>query len=269
MAVTLCLWWCHRDHLLLIGHASGKTHHLWKSPSPSPARPRQRPGDIDDVVARGGGIFPVPGDTQPDLEVDPPHLLQFEAAVRQILRPFRHETDAKLTAVALLSTTSVLAQSQPTAMGDAEEKHAEDTKKTGSLSLATSRLASEKASDELVKAFSKWEVAEQETIADILKSVETGAKAEGALKPPSDEEVAKVLDAEAKASLDKLKAASGAEFDKAYLAAQLDGHSKLLTIQEDYLKVGRDREHLNVTKLARGQIKEHIDHLEMLKSELG
>jgi len=68
--------------------------------------------------------------------------------------------------------------------------------------------------------------------------METGGKAEGALKPPSDEDVARMLDAEAKAALDKLKAASGAEFDKAYVTAQLDGHWKLLTIQEDYLKIG-------------------------------
>ncbi len=38
---------------------------------PSPARPHQRSSDIDDVVARGGRILPVPGDTEPDLEVDP------------------------------------------------------------------------------------------------------------------------------------------------------------------------------------------------------
>jgi predicted outer membrane protein len=121
----------------------------------------------------------------------------------------------------------------------------------------------------MVKEFAKWEVAEQETIADILKSMETDAKAEGALKPPTEVEVEATLDAESKSSLDKLKSASGPDFDKAYVAAQLDGHKKLLTIQEDYLKVGQNREHLSVTKLARGQIKEHIDHLDMLKLKVG
>ncbi|CUX67940.1 conserved hypothetical protein [Agrobacterium tumefaciens str. Kerr 14] len=61
-----------------------------------------------------------------------------------------------------------------------------------------------------------------------------------------------MLDAEGKTSVEKLKAASAAEFDKAYVSAQLDGHKKLLTIQEDYLKGGQNREHLSVTKLARG-----------------
>jgi putative membrane protein len=166
----------------------------------------------------------------------------------------------------LLASTSAFAQTS-TAMGEAEKKHAEATKKVGSLSLAASRIAVEKASDPMVKAFAKWEVAEQETIADILKSMEMGGKAEGALKPPSDQEVQAMLDAEGKASLDKLKAASGPAFDKDYVTAQLDGHRKLLAIQEDYLKVGQDREHLSVTKLARGQIKEHTDHLDMLKSK--
>jgi putative membrane protein len=30
-----------------------------------------------------------------------------------------------------------------------------------------------------------------------------------------------------------------------------------------------NREHLRVAKLARGQIKEHIDHLDALKSKVG
>ncbi|WP_245506042.1 DUF4142 domain-containing protein [Rhizobium leguminosarum] len=86
----------------------------------------------------------------------------------------------------------------------------------------------------------------------LLKSMETDGKAEGALKPPTEPEVEAMLDAEGKSSLDKLKSSSGKDFDKAYVTAQLDGHKKLLTIQQDYLKVGQSREHLGVTKLARG-----------------
>jgi predicted outer membrane protein len=155
------------------------------------------------------------------------------------------------------------------AMGDAEKQHADHTKAIGTLSLAASRLAATKATDPMVKQFSGWEVAEQETIADILKTMESGGKAQGALKPPSEADVEATLDAEGKSSLDKLKSLKGAEFDKTYVSAQLDGHRKLLTIQEDYLKVGQDRENLSVAKLARGMIKEHIDHLDMLKSKVG
>jgi hypothetical protein len=46
---------------------------------------------------RRGRPSDLPGSRQhqADLEIDAPHLLQLEAAVRQILRPFRHEADAQ------------------------------------------------------------------------------------------------------------------------------------------------------------------------------
>ncbi|WP_431674762.1 hypothetical protein [Rhizobium leguminosarum] len=107
----------------------------------------------------------------------------------------------------------------------------------------------------------------QETIADILKSMEMGGKAEGTLKPPSNEDVEKMLDAEGVSRRVEERFRPGVR--RRYLTAQLDGHNKLLTIQEDYLKVSQDRVHLSVTKLARGQIKEHIDHLDTLKPKAG
>lgn len=150
-------------------------------------------------------------------------------------------------------------------MGEVEKKHAEMTMKVGSLSLATSRLAVEMAAADMVKMFAMLEVAEQETVADVLKSMETD-KAEGALKVPTQDEVEAMLDATDKETLKKLQSTKGADFDKLYVAAQLDGHKKLLVVQEDYLKVGQNREHLSVAKLARGMIKEHIGHLEALRA---
>ncbi|WP_276122093.1 DUF4142 domain-containing protein [Pararhizobium qamdonense] len=164
---------------------------------------------------------------------------------------------------ALLSAPQLLAATSAT--GEAEKKHADMTKIVGSLSLATSRLAVEMAAADMVKMFAKFEVAEQETIADILTSMEM-EKAEGALKVPTDAEVEAMLDPAGKKALATLKGLSGAGFDKAYVAVQLDGHKKLLVIQEDYLKAGQNREHLSVAKLARGMINEHLDHLSMLKA---
>ena len=156
------------------------------------------------------------------------------------------------------------------AMGDAEMKHAKETATVGSLSLASSRMAVEKASDPMVKKFAGFEVAEQETIADILMSMKAAPDAaQGALMKPTDADVEAMIDPAGKEALAKLKGMSGADFDKAYVTAQLDGHKKLLMIQEDYLKVGKVREHLDVAKLARGMVKEHIVHLEDLQSKAG
>lgn len=158
------------------------------------------------------------------------------------------------------------------AMGEAEMAHAEQTGMVGSLSLLQSRLAATMASDEKVKMFAMWEVAEQETIGDILKSMKMGMdEAQGALMPPTDEEAMAMamVDAAGEAKLEEMKALSGADFDKAYVTANLEGHQKLLAIQEEYLTVGTNREHLSVAKLARGMIQEHIAHLEELQSILG
>jgi predicted outer membrane protein len=157
-----------------------------------------------------------------------------------------------------------------TGMGEAETTHAEQTGMIGSLSLLQSRLAVGKASNEKVKQFAEWEVAEQETIGDILKSMKMGMDdAQGALLPPTDDEARAMAGADAESMLTEMEALSGAEFDKAYVAANLEGHQKLLAVQEDYLTAGTKREHLLVAKLARGQITEHIAHLEELQAALG
>jgi len=114
--------------------------------------------------------------------------------------------------------------------------------------------------------FAQFEVAEQETVGDILKSMmEDGPNdAQGALMPPTDEEAMAMAGPDAQAKLDELSAMTGADFDMAYVMANLEGHQQLLAIQEEYLTVGTNREHLSVAKLARGMITEHIAHLEEL-----
>lgn len=173
------------------------------------------------------------------------------------------KTTVAMAALPAMLAPAANAQERP---ADPEKKHAEETRNLGLLSLAASRIAKKKATDQVLKVFAGWEVSEQETIADILKSMESDGEVEGSIKPPSDAEAEAVLDAEGKRVLEKLKAADGTAFDEEYLAAQLNGHQKLLAIQEEYLQVGQNREHLSVTKLARGQIKEHIDHLELMNS---
>ena len=51
---------------------------------------------------------------------------------------------------------------------------------------------------------------------------------------------------------------AGPDFDKAYIKAQVEGHRKLLEIQEAYLAKPDNADEANVAKLARGMIKEHL-----------
>lgn len=187
-----------------------------------------------------------------------------------------------LAALGAAFATPVLAQTaqqpraqtgQPMAgaMGQAEMQHTERTMKLGAAALATSRIALEKAENARVKMFAQFEVAEQETIADILKGMkEQEPTTTGSITKPSDQEVRAQLDDKGRRMVEMLQNASrGAAFDREYVQGQITGHRELLDAQEDYLRAGRNREHVAVTKLARGQIKEHIALLEMMQAELG
>ena len=101
-------------------------------------------------------------------------------------------------------------------------------------------------------------IAEQETIADILKAIQTNAP-RGSIQAPTDAELMQNLDDAGKASVEKLRGLrAGSEFDHDYIQYEVEGHRKLLDIQEAYLKVHDNLDETNVAKLARGMIKEHL-----------
>lgn len=133
-----------------------------------------------------------------------------------------------------------------------EEEHGKQTLAVGTVGLKTSELVESMAKDDWVKRFAKYEIAEQTTIAEILKSM--------GVSPEKSEEANEMVE--------KLKKSKN--FDADYLTAQLDGHQKLLKIQEDYISSGGEKKRagLDVAKLARAQIKEHIDLLQTIQKTL-
>lgn len=194
---------------------------------------------------------------------------------------------ARRTLVAALATaaaTPVFAQSTMTrtqnqttrtengeSLGPAETKLIQQTLPIGSLSLAISRVAEPKVRGDRLREFTRFEIAEQETVADVLKALQNPtAPVRGTVTPPSDSDVEANLDAQGRATLEKMRSArAGAEFDRDYVDAQNEGHQQLLRIQEDYLKTGRNLGVVNFSKLASGMIKEHLQLLSDLKSETG
>jgi putative membrane protein len=152
-------------------------------------------------------------------------------------------------------------------MGDAEQKHVMDTMAVGSMSLLASRVAVKKVRDDDIKEFAEFEVAEQETIADVLMSMMDPSKATGKSNPPSESEARRNVPQDEHATLQQMEQMEGKEFETAYVRAQTEGHQKLLRIQEDYLASGKDPAHINVAKLARAQIKEHLQLLADLRED--
>jgi putative membrane protein len=180
---------------------------------------------------------------------------------------------AGLTAAAIAGpalTRKASARDAGAAPSKGEEEWISKTMPIGALSLAVSRVALDKARFPKLKEFAQFEVAEQETVADVLKALQNPGDVTGTVKAPTDAELHSSLDQAAKQTLEKMQSAKeGATFDHDYLDAQVEGHEQLLRIQDDYLKSGRDLDGINVAKLARGQIKEHLRLLADIKNEMG
>jgi len=165
--------------------------------------------------------------------------------------------------------------SAPAAMGqqqsEADRRYVQQTLAVGTVALQASNFALTKAQNPRVKMFAGFEVAEQNTLSDVLHSfaepATTASTTQGAKQAAA---TAPELPQKDAAAMERMsRAQPGAAFDKDYVAMQLEGHRELLGIQERYLQSNPgNREAMNVAKLARGQIKEHLALLEDMQKEL-
>jgi len=165
--------------------------------------------------------------------------------------------------------------SAPAAQGQqqsqADRQYIQQVLALGTVSLQQSNFAQSKAQNPRVKQFAEFEIGEQNTLADILHSfADPAATASTTAGARASASTAPELPQEDSAAMERLsKAQAGAGFDRDYVALQLEGHRKLLKLQEDQLQRSGSREMTSIAKLARGQIKEHIAMLESIQKELG
>ena len=161
----------------------------------------------------------------------------------------RRELGASLLLAGIASGAAgvALAQDMPR-LGEAERREVMETAHVGTFSLMISKVAQAQAQTPAVRQFSDFEVAEQTTIGQILQDVS------GMAAPP--------LTPDQQAMMAQLQAASGMAFEQQYVMAQVEGHQKLLVIQERYLGSGSMPGMRHVAMLARGQIKEHLKLLD-------
>ena len=129
------------------------------------------------------------------------------------------------------------------------------------LSLATSQIASTKATQKNAKEFAGFELTEAIAVTTVLKDLGTPVPAP---------------DAKAKATLAKIKSTpAGAAFDKAYIQAQLENHEFLRDLAQNYLKnsAGKttpaESQTRHLATLALAVFKEHVAITKRILSELG
>jgi len=129
----------------------------------------------------------------------------------------------------------------------------------GTRSLLTAQLAQANASNAKVKMFATFEAEEQKTIAMVLKEMNTP------VLPP---------DATSQEALAKLKSASGAAFDTAFMKAQVDTHEALKTLTSSYISSAQGKNTMpdmhtrHLASLALATITEHTARAKSLLSEL-
>lgn len=129
------------------------------------------------------------------------------------------------------------------------------------LSLATSQIASTKATQKNAKEFAGFELTEAIAVTTVLKDLATPVPAP---------------DAKAQATLAKIKnTPAGAAFDKAYIQAQYENHVFLRDLATNYLKnsAGKtspaESQTRHLATLALATFKEHVAITKRILGELG
>ena len=165
-----------------------------------------------------------------------------------------------LQSYSLIHKESSVVKNLQTAMNEKEFR----TKVLGpaELSIATSQIAVDRATNKNAKEFAGFELIEAIAVTKVLKDLGTEV-------PP--------MDSKSKVTLDKIKnTAKGLEFDKAYIIAQLKNHEFLKDLAENYLKNSSDikgnvaeMHGRNLATLALATFKEHVAITKRISEELG
>jgi len=160
--------------------------------------------------------------------------------------------------IALLLIT-VLGQVTATAQGGAalasgDRNFMTNAAMTDMFEIQSSRLALDKAASAAVKTFAQRMIDDHTRTSDQLKQI---AANKNVTLPTA-------LDSKHQAQLAKLSAASGAEFDRMYMAAQHAGHQKAVAMFEKEARSGRDAD---VKSFAQATLPALQEHLTMAREE--
>jgi putative membrane protein len=129
----------------------------------------------------------------------------------------------------------------------------------GMAEVEMGKLAGAKASSPDVKKFAEQMVSDHTKANEELEKIATGKS----LKVPT------VLDAEHKAKLETLSKKTGAEFDKAYMQAQVSGHEKMQQLLSDEAKNSKDADLKTFAEKTLPTVKEHYQMATELQAKVG
>lgn len=125
--------------------------------------------------------------------------------------------------------------------------------------IQSSQLALERAEDPRVKGFAQEMIEDHVKAGESMKTALSQSK-EGA--KPADQ-----LDDAHMKSLEQLKAASGAEFDTLYIAAQSQAHQDAVALFSEYASNGADPALKSFAETTLPTLQGHADSVDKLENE--
>ena len=128
----------------------------------------------------------------------------------------------------------------------------------GMAEVEFGKLALEKGSHAKVKEFASMMVKDHSMANEELKAIAT---AKSIMLPTA-------LDAMHQAKYEELKSKSGADFDKAYTTAMVEGHQKTLALMEDGSKNLQDADLKGFAAKTAPVVKHHLEMISAIQAQL-
>lgn len=128
----------------------------------------------------------------------------------------------------------------------------------GMAEVALGKLALSKSSNAQVKDFANMMVMDHGKANDELKGI---AQKKNMTLPAG-------LDAEHQAKSDSLSKLSGADFDKAYVAAMVEGHQKTLALMQAEASGGQDADLKAFAGKTAPVVQHHLDEITRIRSKM-
>jgi putative membrane protein len=141
------------------------------------------------------------------------------------------------------------------------------TRAISALSLLASREGIARLNIPRIKAFANSETVEQETTWAVLRFLADGTS-ENNSAPPSNSELEQYLVPLAQQMLQTLRKTDGTGFAREYFLLEVNVHQQLLRIQEDYLRVGTNKNYISICRLLDVLVREHLIYLDDIKNNV-
>lgn len=175
-------------------------------------------------------------------------------------------TFGALVALTLAGTSAAALAQTPPPPPPAEAKtqaaaYVDAAAKSDMYEMESSKIALQKSSNPKIKSFANMMIKDH---MKTTKATMVAVKKAGMTPPPPP-----VPDAATSASLDELRGASGADFDRLYLGQQMPAHQAALDLHQSYAANGDQAALRASAKAAVPIVQHHIDMATKMQASMG